>query len=175
LVLLVTSQKRGYAKSLLSALRKAKGKLIFYADAGGKHDPKDFWKLHKKVKTYDMVSGYKKNRKDPWYRLFLAWGLNISVNWYFNVKCKDIDSGFKLMRKNVRDKILSQHFVLKNNISLEIMLKAIYNGFNLIEVPVIHYGRKFGKSRGIPLIKIPRIVVSLVLTYPKLKANLVTK
>lgn len=175
LVLLVTSQKRGYAKSLLLALKKAKGQLIFYADAGGKHEPEDFWKLHKKIKTYDMVSGYKKNRQDPWYRLILAWGLNISVNWYFGTKCKDIDSGFKLMKKNVRDKILSQNFILKNNISLEIVLKIIYNGFKVTEVPIIHYGRKFGKSRGIPPKKILKIVANLLLTYPKLKKSLALK
>lgn len=173
MVLLVTPRKRGYAKSLLLALKKAKGKLILYADAGGKHDPADFWKLYAKIKTYDLVNGYKKNRQDPRYRLFLAWGLNTSVSWYFGVKCKDIDSGFKLMRKNVRDRLMKAGFILKNNISLEIVLKTAYNGFRLTEVPITHFGRKFGSSRGIPPKKIAGIVINLLLTFPKLKESLI--
>src|SRR5579871_923618 len=67
LVLLVTPEKRGYGISLQLALKKAKGEVIMYADAGNKHDPKDIWKLYDKMKTSDMVTGYKKKRHDPWY------------------------------------------------------------------------------------------------------------
>lgn len=172
LIDLTSAQKREYAASLRLALKKASGELVFYADAGGKHDARDFWKLYEKTKKYDLVSGYKKNRKDPWYRLFLAWGLNTSVNIYFGVKFRDIDSGFKLMKKDVRDRIVEENFVLRDNISLEVTLKAVYLGFNIIEVPIHHFKRKFGSSRGLPLQKIPKVVARLLFAYPRLKQSL---
>lgn len=175
LILNVTPQKRGYAKSLKLALEKSKGNIVFYADAGGKHEPKDFWKLYGKIKDYDFVTGYKKNRKDPWYRLFLAWGLNKIVNIYFGVSFKDIDSGFKLLTKKAVRELLKKDWIMKNNISLELVIKTIYSGFNGTEVPITHYGRKFGGSRGIPVKKIPGNILNLLTNFSTIKNAAVKK
>ena len=172
LVLLTTPHKRGYAKSLRLAFEKTKGELIFYADAGRKHNASDFWKLYKKINTFDLVSGYKKQRRDPWYRLLLAWGLNRSVNLYFRVSFRDIDSGFKLMTKKALHKVLERKWILRDNISLEIVLRVIYSGLKVAEVPITHLARRFGSSRGLPFKKIPRVITRLLLTYPSLKKNL---
>lgn len=172
LVLVVTPEKRGYAKSLRLALTKAKGAMVFYADAGGKHDPNDFWKLYKKKDDYDFISGYKAKRNDPLHRLFLAWGLNKIVNFYFGISFKDIDSGFKLLSRRAINTLLNNEWVLKENISLEIVLTLIYQGFIGCEVPIKHFGRKFGPSRGLPPKKIPKVIFSLLTILPKLKSHL---
>ncbi|MBI3384777.1 glycosyltransferase family 2 protein [Candidatus Gottesmanbacteria bacterium] len=172
LVLLVTPKKRGYAKSLRLAFTKAKGELVFYADAGGKHDPEDFWKLYKKIPKYDFVTGNKSNRHDPWYRLFLAWGLNKIVNIYFKVSFSDIDSGFKLFKDKVKKNLLQERWILTNNISLEIVLRVVAGKFKTTEVAVKHFARKTGASRGLPLKKIPRAVFNILLSLPKLKNNI---
>ena len=173
LILNVTPQKRGYAKSLKLALEKSKGVYVFYADAGGKHDPADFWKLYKKIKDYDFVSGYKKERKDPSYRLFLAWGLNTIVNFYFGISFKDIDSGFKLLSRKSVNILLKNQWILKDNISLEIILTLVYRNLQGIEVPIKHFARKFGTSRGLPPKKILKVVFSLLSIFPALKSNLI--
>lgn len=169
LTLLTTPKKRGYASSLRLALRRSKGEVVFYADAGNKHNPKDFWKLYKDLNKYELISGYKAKRHDPWYRLFLAWGLNNLVTVYFGPHCKDVDSGFKLFTKDVKEKILSEKWILKNNISLEIMLRAYYQGVKIKEVPVLHKARKFGVSRGLPPKKILSVVVELLQQFPYIK------
>lgn len=170
--LLATPEKRGYATSLHLAFNKARGNLIFYADAGGKHEPKDFWKLYEKIKKYDLVTGYKKKRNDPWYRIFLTWGLNTTVALYFGVSFKDIDCGFKLLNRNKLKKLFVEQWTLKDNVSLEVVLKAVYAGFKTTEVPIKHNARKFGPSRGLPLKKIPKVIIRLLLAYPELKRNL---
>ena len=169
LVLQVTPEKRGYTKSLRMAFQKAKGELTFYADAGGKHDPKDFWKLYRQINKFDFITGFKKNRHDPWYRLFLAWGLNTVANLYFDVRFSDIDCGYKLFNRTTVNVLLAESWVLKDNISLELVLRAVYAGLKTTEIPVKHFAREFGPSRGLPLKKIPIVVAKLLLTFPRLK------
>jgi len=130
IVLLATPEKRGYMKSLRLAIEKSQGNIIFYADAGGKHDPSDFWILYEKITSFDFVSGYKKIRHDPLYRLVLAWGLNTIINRYFSVQFNDIDCGFKLFTRKVKKKLLSVNWILKNNISMEISLRIVRSGFS---------------------------------------------
>lgn len=169
LKLLTSSKKRGYAASLRLALQKAKGDVIFYADAGNKHNPKDFWKLYKQIQNFDLVSGYKAKRHDPWYRIVLARGLNTVVSLYFGLQVKDVDSGFKLMTHKTKQKILKENWLLKNNISFEIMLRAYAQGAKIKEVPIIHKARKFGVSRGLPPKKILSVVLNLLTQFPALK------
>lgn len=165
----VTPQRRGYAKSLRIALEKAKGDFVFYADAGKKHVPSDFWKLYQERDKYDLVSGWKEKRNDPSYRLFLAWSLNFLVRRYFGVNFRDIDSGFKLISKKLLRDLLSQDWFLKNNISLEIVLRSVYLGYSTKEISVKHHARQFGESRGLPPGKIPKVVFSLLKNFPRLK------
>lgn len=171
LIIIPTVKKIGYASSLRLSLKKAKGELIFYADAGGKHDPRDFWKLYKKINKADFITGYKKHRNDPWYRLLLAWGLNTVVNLYFGVSFKDIDCGFKLFNQQVKKSLLNYNWILNNNITLEVSLIATANGYKTEEVPITHFARPYGESRGLPLKKIPNAVAKILIALPKLKAK----
>lgn len=171
LVIIPAVKKIGYARSLRLSLEKARGELVFFADAGGKHNPKDYWRLYREVKKYGMIIGYKKNRQDAWYRLLLAWGLNTLVNLYFGVRFKDIDCGYKLMSDETKKAILSEQWILKDNISLEIVLRAAYQGFKVKELPIKHFSR-VGESRGMPTKKIPKVIFTLLFTFPKIKKEL---
>jgi glycosyltransferase involved in cell wall biosynthesis len=166
------SSKKGYAASLRTALEMAKGELIFYADSGLKHDPDDFWKLYKEIKKYDLVSGYKYKRSDQYYRKVLAWGLNKIIALYFGPSFKDIDCGFKLFNTKVKKMLLSKEWLLKNNISMELCLRVDAANFKYHEIPVEHFGRKDGPSRGLPPKKIPRAIINILQTMPNLKKEI---
>ena len=170
LVLSTTPKRLGYARSLRIALRKARGDLVFFADSGGKHSSSDFWKLYSKIGEYDFVSGYKYKRRDSWYRLLLALGLNTIVNMYFNTRFRDIDSGFKLFTRSVKDKVLERPWILKNNISLEIVLRAVRAGYRAHEVPIKHFSRS-GESRGLPLKKVPQSIINVLTSLSKIKKD----
>ncbi len=51
LPLTITSatNKRGYTKAMKAAFELAKNDLIFFNDADGQHDPRDFWKLAEQI------------------------------------------------------------------------------------------------------------------------------
>lgn len=175
LELSVTPQRRGYASSLRIALQKAKGDCVFYVDAGKKHLPEDFWNLYSQIKRYDFVTGYKKKRHDPWYRLILAKGLNILVNLYFKVNFRDIDCGFKLFKSSVKKTLLEKSWILNNNISLEITLRAVAGGYKTAQVPITHFARQHGESRGLPVKKIPKAVINILKYFTTLKREIFYK
>lgn len=172
LKLSVTPVRRGYHNSLRIALEKAKGEYVFYADAGKKHDPLDFWKLYKKRNSHDFVTGYKKVRHDPWYRLVLAKGLNVLVNLYFGVNFRDIDCGYKMFSSSVKKTLLEKKWILPNNISLEITLRAVAGGYKTTEIPVTHFARLHGESRGLPVKKIPKAVINILKYFTTLKKEI---
>ncbi len=166
------SSRKGYVGSLRSALELSKGKIIFYVDSGLKHNPADFWKLYKRINEYDFISGYKYKRADQSYRKILAWGLNKIVSVYFGVTYRDIDCGFKLFNSKVKNMLLSEEWILKDNISMEICLRVDAAGFKYREIPVEHFARKNGPSRGLPPGKIPRVVISMLQRLPLLKKEI---
>lgn len=57
----------GQTSALSAGIQKSSGTLIACLDADGQNDPKDIERLISKLNEgYDVVSGWRKNRKDPW-------------------------------------------------------------------------------------------------------------
>jgi glycosyltransferase involved in cell wall biosynthesis len=57
----------GQTSALSAGIQKSSGTLIASLDADGQNDPKDLERLISKLNEgYDVVSGWRKHRKDPW-------------------------------------------------------------------------------------------------------------
>ena len=87
---------------------------------------------------------------------------------YFRVKVQDIDSGFRLFRKDLVLRAIERPFILKDLISSELTLRMLALGARLAEWPVVYHLRQ-GKSSGMPPGKIPRVVVQVLSAFPRLK------
>tara|TARA_B100001758_G_C18193659_1_gene495970 strand:- start:23 stop:733 length:711 start_codon:yes stop_codon:yes gene_type:complete len=166
-----STYRLGVHKALYLSLKKAKGKFIFFADSGNKFNYKEFWKLYKYRKKFEIVSGHRINRKDQNYRILLTSFFNIFLRIFTISKFKDIDSGFKIFNKSAVKKALSlkkynSHFYMS-----EICLKIIYMGYNFKEVKVNYYQRP-SKSRATSLVKIPVMIFSFLFNFIKLKNQL---
>ena len=63
----------------------------------------------------------------------------------FGLKMRDVDCDFRLMRRSMFERIE----LVKNSgvICLEMMKKVQDAGFHIVEVPVHHFHRAFGKSQ----------------------------
>ena len=161
--------KRGYTNAMRDGLKAAKNSVIFFSDSDGQHDPQDFWKMHEKLSDYDMVVGWKKDRKDALYRLVLTRVLNTLIGWYFNVRLHDTNCGFRLMSKGGVDFLLAQDWRLQYCNNSELTIKTVFGGFNVTEVPVSHFERRYGVSRGLPVKKLPHIIIHILKNFPKIK------
>jgi len=161
--------RRGYTLAMREAFALAKNPVIFFSDSDGQHDPDDFWKLYPFLASHDMVVGWKRNRRDGFLRQCLTVGYNAVLRAYFGMRLHDIDCGFRVMKKDVVEKLLKRPWRLKHCISSELTVRAVYLGFSVAEQPVVHLPRTHGESRGLPLAKLPNIIMHILRTLPLIK------
>jgi len=173
--LVIGKERKGYNKAVIDALKLANHNYVLFSDGGGGHDPNDFLRMLKNINKYDIVSGYKKPRRDPLSRIIYSKVYNTYISLLFLHRFKDIDCGFKVYRKNVLDDILPQCKTLKECISTEIMLRSFSSGYKIKEIPVKHFKRDLEEVKTFTLKRLPKIVLSLLKTVFKLRIELLKK
>jgi len=157
-------------KVLTQITQKTKD-IIFFSDSDGQHDPNDFWKMYDLIGDYDMVIGWKKTRHDGLARLYLSKAFNAIISFGFSVPLHDSNCGFRLMKKEVVDFLLSENWHLRHCIGAELAIRAHRRGFRVTEVEVSHETRRFGTSRSLPVKKLPLIIVHILSGLFKLKRD----
>ena len=105
-------------------------------------------------------------------RLLLTAVFNWVVGVVFGVHVHDIDCGFRLLRKEVVDFLLSHPWRLKHCVAAELTIKAYHKGFRIAEVPVTHFPREFGESRGLPTKKLPKIILHILSGFWQIKRDI---
>jgi len=143
-------KNRGYGAAFKSGFYKAKYNWIAFTDADGQfdfHDLKKLIKTQQKTKT-DMVIGYYLGRKVPFYRKWGSTCWQILVFLTFGLKVRDIDCGFKLVKKEVIDNIPNLEAERGPFITSEFLIKAKKKGYTFAEVGVTHYERQAGAATG---------------------------
>ena len=167
-----TSEKRrGSKEAMLESFKIASGDYVFIADSGRKFNFNDFWKLYENIEKYDLVSGLRINRKDQIYRIILTKLFNLFLKLSLNSKFKDCDSGFKIYKNSILQKIIQNEVVNPNFISAELCLKIQYSGYSFIEIPVEYFQRD-EVSKASPLYKIPILILNFLLNFFKFKTQL---
>jgi glycosyltransferase involved in cell wall biosynthesis len=145
---------RGYGGALQSGIRSATRDLIFYTDGDAQYDPAELAVLWTAMTPdIDIVNGYKISRSDPLHRVIIGRLYHHIVSTLFGLKMRDVDCDFRLMRRSMFERVALRQ--TSGVICLEMMKKIQDAGFRLVEVPVHHYHRAFGKSQ---FFNIPRIV-----------------
>ncbi len=135
---------RGYAEALKSGFTGARQQLIFYTDSDNQFDVKEMKRLLPLIEDADIVCGFRIYRFDPLTRLFVSWVFNLIVRIMFRIPVRDIDCAFKLFRRGVFDKVKIES--KKFFVDAEVLAKAKYYGFRLVEIGVRHYPRPAGRS-----------------------------
>ncbi len=154
----VISQKNGgYGAALQTGFKEAKYDWIVYTDADGQFDFNDLHRFLELAKSYDAIWGFRMKRNDPWYRALFARVWRISVLFLFHLPLRDLDCGFKLIKKSVIEQVLPLRSRRGAMINVELAAKIIKKGFRLGEVGVPHRPRQFGTPTGFSL---PVIIMS---------------
>ncbi|MGB5217941.1 MAG: glycosyltransferase family 2 protein [Smithella sp.] len=161
-------QRKGYAKALKDAMNIAKNPYIFFSDTGSKFDMDDFWKLYERRHEYELVIGVRTKRSDQLHRRFLTLIFNFILRKYFKVDLQDADSGFRIYNKALNDKLCSEDWMNTALISSELTLRAIFSGVCVGYVGV-HYRQRLGMSRGLPLQKMPAVILGVLKNFPRLR------
>jgi glycosyltransferase involved in cell wall biosynthesis len=141
---------RGYGAAFKSGFYNAKYDWIAFTDADGQFDFSeitDFIKKQRQTEA-DVVIGYYKKRKVSKFKIVTSKIWELVVFLLFSLKVKDIDCGFKFVRKTVIDTIPKLESERGAFISSEFLVKAKTAGFKIVEIPVTHFARKAGTGTG---------------------------
>lgn len=137
---------RGYGSALQTGFRSATKDLIFYTDGDAQYDPAEIALLWAKLTPgADLVNGYKISRSDPLHRIVIGRLYHYIVSILFGLRVRDVDCDFRLMRRAIFERIQLEK--TSGVICLEMMKKIQDADFRIVEVPVHHYHRAFGKSQ----------------------------
>jgi glycosyltransferase involved in cell wall biosynthesis len=139
-------QNRGYGGALRTGFASATKDLIFYTDGDAQYDPHEMTLLYEVWSDeVDFVNGYKISRSDPLHRIIIGRIYHWTVKLAFGLRLRDVDCDFRMMRRSVFDTV---HLKSDSGvICVELMKKIQDAGFRIVEVPVHHYHRAYGKSQ----------------------------
>lgn len=133
----------GKAAALSSGFRQARGRVIVTLDADLQDEPEEIPRFLQRLEEgYDLVSGWKFPRRDPWRKRVPSWILNGLIRRATGIPLHDINCGFKAYRRPV-----IQAINLYGELHRYIPFLAHQYGFRMTEIKVTHRARQFGTSK----------------------------
>ncbi len=136
-------RNQGKAEALTLGFAKAIGEYVLTLDADLQDKPSEIEKFIEKQKEgWDLVSGWRKNRKDSIPKKIASKFFNFISSFFWNLKVKDLNCGLKLYTREA-----AKSLNLYGGMHRFIPLLLHEEGFSVTEVPIVHDLRKFGKSK----------------------------
>jgi dolichol-phosphate mannosyltransferase len=133
----------GKAAALSAGFAAVSGDFVFTLDADLQDDPQEIPRfLEEMDKGFDVVSGWKKKRYDPWHKVGPSRVFNWLVGRLTGVKLHDHNCGFKCYRRGVLDEVN-----IYGELHRFVPVLAAAKGWQVSEVVVNHRARQFGKSK----------------------------
>lgn len=143
-VLLHHQKNQGKGAAIKTALPYTTGDFILVQDADLEYDPKDYPALLKPLikNEADIVYGSRNLKKNPRSSIGFYWGgklLTFILNLLFGTKLTDINTGYKVFRREVLKniKLEEPRFAFCE----EVTCKVLKKGFKIKEVPIDYYPR----------------------------------
>ena len=137
----------GRSYAIRTGFQQAKGDVVIIMDADRQYEPKQIPLFLAKIdEGYDIVTGWRKERTDPFVRRLISRTYNrFIIRRKFGLEIKDQNSGFKAFR---REKALALGFDPEGYQGLHrfILPLAALKGMTMAEVPIVHYARPSGRS-----------------------------
>jgi glycosyltransferase involved in cell wall biosynthesis len=133
----------GKAAALAAGFKAAGGKFVVTIDADLQDDPAEIPELLAKlVEGYDLVSGWKQNRKDSFIKNQTSRLFNSVTSLVTGLRLHDFNCGLKAYRNEVTRAIR-----LYGEMHRYIPALAHLEGYRVTEIPVRHHARRYGKTK----------------------------
>lgn len=133
----------GKGHAVRYGMKMAKGELILFLDAGMDISPKGIMMLMAHMDWYgaDIIVGSKRHPVSmvnyPFLRKILSYGYHFGAKILFGLPLTDTQSGIKIFKRQVVEKILPRLLVKRYAMDIEMLAVAKYLGFDRIyEAPI---------------------------------------
>jgi len=142
---------QGKGQALREAFKISSGDLIMFLDGDLDIHPEQFKVLFKimQKENADVVIGSKRHPETvlyyPWKRRILSMGYFFIVKILFGLPLRDTQTGIKLFKREVLDKVFHKVLIKRYAFDLELLILAHHHGYKISEAPVVvKYRGKFG-------------------------------
>jgi glycosyltransferase involved in cell wall biosynthesis len=133
----------GKAAALSAGFQSASGEYLITMDADLQDDPNELKPLLEKLHYgFDVVSGWKQTRHDPWHKTWPSLVFNGILRSFTKLNLHDFNCGLKAYRREVL-----QEVSLYGEMHRFIPVLAAARGFRVTEIPVKHHPRMHGVSK----------------------------
>ncbi|WP_420455850.1 glycosyltransferase family 2 protein [Rubrivirga sp.] len=138
--------RRNYGKSaaLAAGFRRATGRCVATLDADLQDDPAELPEMVARLDAgADLVSGWKRRRRDPWEKRLPSKFFNHVTRWLSGIPLHDFNSGIKAYRREVVESVR-----VYGELHRYIPLLAKWEGYTAIEEQVVnHRPRRHGTTK----------------------------
>ena len=142
----VVALRRNYGQTaaMAAGIDAARGEVLIPMDADLQNDPVDIKRLLEKLdEGYDVVSGWRRNRKDTMItRKIPSMLANRLISWIGGVPLHDYGCSLKAYRRESLEDVR-----LYGEMHRFIPIYASWAGAKVAEIPVEHHARTMGKSK----------------------------
>ncbi len=147
----------GKAAGLSAGFAATRGEIVMSMDADLQDDPHEIPKMLQAMdEGYDVVSGWKQTRHDPWHKVWPSRVFNWLVSRLTGVVLHDHNCGFKCYRREVFHELR-----LYGELHRFVPVLAAARGWRIGEVAVHHRPREHGRSK-YGLLRIPKGFLDLL-------------
>ena len=160
----------GQHTAILAGFELSKGEVIVTIDADLQNPPEEIPKLLKEIENgHDVVGGWRKNRKDPFFRKFISQMGNKVLARITGIKLKDYGCMLRAYKREVVERICE----VNEFSSFFIPALAYTYSNNLIEIVVDHNQRQEGKSK-YNLLKLAKLNFDILTSFSLIPIQLIT-
>ena len=136
-------RNHGQTSAMVAGFDHARGQIIVTMDGDLQNDPSDIPLLLKKIdEGFDIASGWRKDRKDHFSRVFVSKIANAIISLTTGVRLRDYGCSLKAYRTECINSLKAYGEMHRFFPAL-----ASMTGARVTEVPVNHYPRKYGVSK----------------------------
>jgi glycosyltransferase involved in cell wall biosynthesis len=134
----------GQTAALAAGFDVARGELVVTLDGDGQNDPADIPRLLDRLKEgYDVVSGWRRTRQDPfWSRRLPSRLANGLISWITGVHLHDYGCALKVYRREILADV-----ALYGEMHRFLPALCRWVGATVGELPVAHWPRRRGRSK----------------------------
>ena len=133
----------GQTAAMVSGIKESKGRIIVMMDGDLQNDPEDIPLLLRKMEEgYDVVSGWRANRKDSFGKKIFSKIANLLRSLLIKDPIHDSGCSLKAYKRECFDDL-----DLYGEMHRYIPSLLRWKGFKIGEVKVKHYKRKYGKTK----------------------------
>lgn len=140
----ILKKNKGLSHALEEGFSAAKGEVIVTLDGDLQNDPSDIPKLIKRLKDYDVVCGWRYDRKDSFLiKRLPSKVFNLIVSALFSIEIHDSSCTLRAYKKHAIHSILP----LKEGYHRFIPLLLSMKGYKVGEVKAKHNARMYDKAK----------------------------